>query len=145
MAVPLTSFQPSQGRDGQFYVPLSAVFPAHGSARKLRRVGTGVGWLAIEAARSWPALRIVGIDSWAPALTLARKNLAQSSVAERVELRSQRIEHLDDEKIFTLVWLPGPFIAAEIVAVGLDARSPSPRTARLAHIRASYTGAKCTR
>ena len=82
-------------------------------------VGTGVGWIAIEAARSWPALRVVGIDSWEPALTLARKNLARSGVAERVEFRSQRVEHLDDEKIFTLAWLPGPFIAAEIVGVAL--------------------------
>ncbi|HEV3210275.1 MAG TPA: class I SAM-dependent methyltransferase [Chthoniobacterales bacterium] len=46
-------------------------------------VGTGVGWLAIEAARAWPALRVVGIDSWKPALALASKNLAQSGVAER--------------------------------------------------------------
>jgi SAM-dependent methyltransferase len=82
-------------------------------------IGTGVGWLAIEAARSWPALRVVGIDSWEPALTLARNNLAQSGVAERVELRSQRVERLDDEKIFTLAWLPGPFIAAEIMDVAL--------------------------
>jgi hypothetical protein len=26
-------------------------------------IGTGVGWLAIEAARTWPSLRVVGIDS----------------------------------------------------------------------------------
>ena len=83
-------------------------------------VGTGVGWLAIEAARSWPALRIVGIDSWEAALTLARKNLAQSGVSERVELRSQRVEQLDDEKIFTLAWLPGPFIAVELMALALE-------------------------
>jgi len=77
-------------------------------------VGTGVGWLAIEAARSWPALRVVGIDPWEPALTLARQNVAQSGVAERVELRSQGVELLDDEATFTLAWLPGPFVAAEI-------------------------------
>jgi hypothetical protein len=34
-------------------------------------VGTGVGGLAIEAARVWPALRVVGIDQWEPALALA--------------------------------------------------------------------------
>lgn len=70
--------------------------PALGTTLKqpgaLLDVGTGVGWLAIEAARSWPALRVVGIDSWEAALILARKNLAQSDVAERVELRSQRVE-----------------------------------------------------
>ena len=83
-------------------------------------IGTGVGWLAIEAARSWPALRVVGIDSWEPALALARENLAGSGVAGRVELRSQRVEHLDDEKMFTLTWLPGPFIAEEILALALE-------------------------
>jgi len=83
-------------------------------------VGTGVGWLAIEAARAWPKLRVVGIDSWEPALALARKNLAQSGLAERVELRLKRVEHLDDEKNFTLAWLPGPFIAGEIITLALE-------------------------
>ena len=83
-------------------------------------VGTGVGWLAIEAARAWPAVRVVGIDSWEPALVLARKNLSRSGVAERVEFRSQRVEDLDDQAIFTLAWLPGPFIAAEIITVALE-------------------------
>lgn len=53
-------------------------------------IGTGVGWLAIEAAPSWPALRVVGIDSWEPALNLARKNLAENEVAGRVELPRSR-------------------------------------------------------
>lgn len=83
-------------------------------------IGTGVGWLAIEAARSWPTLRVVGIDSWEPALNFARKNLAQSDVAERVELRLQKIEELDDDAIFSLAWLPGPFIAAETMVPALE-------------------------
>ena len=37
-----------------------------------------------------------------------------------MEFRSQRVEHLDDEKIFTLAWLPGPFIAAELMALALE-------------------------
>jgi methylase of polypeptide subunit release factors len=77
-------------------------------------VGTGVGELAIEAAGSWPALRIVGIDPWEPALTLARKNLAKSGLVERVELRSQRMEQLEETATFTLAWVPGPFISADV-------------------------------
>ena len=83
-------------------------------------VGTGAGWIAIEAARSWPPLRVVGVDPWEPALTLARQNLAQSGVAERVELRSQRVEELEETATFTLAWLPGPFIAAEIADRALE-------------------------
>ena len=83
-------------------------------------IGTGVGWLAIEAARVWPALRVVGIDPWEPALSLAHKNLAGSGVEERVELRLQSLEQLDDDAVFTLAWLPGPFIAAETLVVALQ-------------------------
>lgn len=83
-------------------------------------VGTGTGWLAIEAAQSWPALDVVGVDSWQPALDLARKNLAQSFVTERVEFRSQRIEELKDEAVFTLAWLPAPFIGEEAMVIALE-------------------------
>jgi len=83
-------------------------------------VGTGVGSLAIEAARSWPALRVVGIDPWEPALTLARKNRVQSGLVERVELRPQRVEQLEERATFTLSWLPGPFISAEVVDRALE-------------------------
>src|SRR5215469_16241715 len=83
-------------------------------------VGTGVGWLAIEAARSWPALRVLGIDPWEPALTLARQNLAQSGVAERIELRLQRVEQFEEATTFTVAWLPGPFISGEIADRALE-------------------------
>jgi precorrin-6B methylase 2 len=83
-------------------------------------IGTGGGWLAIEAARSWPAQRVIGIDPWEPALVLARKNLAQSGVGERVELRAQSVELLQEVEAFTLSWLPGPFIAAEIADRALE-------------------------
>jgi SAM-dependent methyltransferase len=78
-------------------------------------IGTGVGLLAIEAASSFPALRVVGIDTWKPALALAHRNLADSTVAERVELRSQAVE-IDDEAKFTVAWFPGPFIGADVAA-----------------------------
>lgn len=83
-------------------------------------VGTGVGWLAIEAARSWPAWKAVGIDRWEPALDLARANVAASGMQSRVELRLQSIEQLEDERTFTVAWLAGPFLPPGIVAGALD-------------------------
>jgi ubiquinone/menaquinone biosynthesis C-methylase UbiE len=83
-------------------------------------VGTGVGSIAIEAARSWPALRVVGIDPWEPALALARKNLALSGLVERVELRLQRAEQLEETATFTLAWVPGPFISPEVIDRALE-------------------------
>jgi precorrin-6B methylase 2 len=82
-------------------------------------IGSGVGWLAIEAARSWPALRVVGIDLWTPALSLARENLAATGMVDRVELRLQSVEQLDDDAVFTLAWFPGPFFARATAASAL--------------------------
>jgi len=82
-------------------------------------VGTGVGWLAIEAARTWPALRVVGIDPWEPSLELARQNLATVGMASRIELRRQRLENVPDRDAFTLAWLAGPFLPPEIIAPAL--------------------------
>lgn len=83
-------------------------------------VGTGVGWLAIEAARSWPAWNIVGIDRWEPALGLARKNVATSRLEQRIELRAQSVEQLEDREAFTLVWLPSAFLPPEIITAALE-------------------------
>jgi precorrin-6B methylase 2 len=83
-------------------------------------VGAGVGSLAIEAARTWPALRVVGIDPWEPALILARKNLAQSGFADRVEFRPLGVERLEEKGTFTVAWLPGPFISAEVMDRALE-------------------------
>jgi precorrin-6B methylase 2 len=78
-------------------------------------IGTGAGWLAIEAARTWPALDVVGIDIWEPALALARKNCAKSRLSQRIALRHQDVRQLDERNAFSLAWLPGPFMAREIV------------------------------
>ena len=73
-------------------------------------VGTGVAKLAIGMARRWPSLRVVGIDVWAPSLTLARSNVAAANLQGRIELREQNAEALPDEAAFDLAWIPAPFI-----------------------------------
>jgi SAM-dependent methyltransferase len=91
-------------------------------------VGTGVAWLAIEAARIWPSMNVVGIDPWETALKLARENVAGSDVADRVELRAQGAEGLEDREAFTLAWMAGPFLPPDIVpdAIGRVARALKP-------------------
>jgi SAM-dependent methyltransferase len=79
-------------------------------------VGTGVGWLAIEAARVWPTLRIIGIDIWEPALARARHNVAASGLEARIEVRTQDATVLTDPGVFTLAWVPVPFFTAAALA-----------------------------
>lgn len=97
--------------------PLRATLERPGT---LLDIGTGVGWFAIEAARTWRALDVVGIDIWEPALALARNNCADSGSNGRIEFRHQNVQHLDDRNKFSLAWLPGPFIPHEIVEGALE-------------------------
>ena len=73
-------------------------------------VGTGVGRLAIGMARKWPSLRVVGLDIFGPSLALARKNVVEAALQQRIELREQCGEELPDERAFDLAWIPAPFV-----------------------------------
>jgi ubiquinone/menaquinone biosynthesis C-methylase UbiE len=74
-------------------------------------VGVGVAGTATEVARLWPAVRVVGIDVWAPSLRLARENVAAAGLGDRIELREQAAEALEDESAFDVVWMPILFMA----------------------------------
>jgi precorrin-6B methylase 2 len=83
-------------------------------------VGTGVGAIALEAAELCPVLRIVGIDIWEPALTLARANVAASPHAARIEIRALDVTALDEAAGFTLVWLPTAFMSRQVTEMAFD-------------------------
>lgn len=87
-------------------------------------IGTGVGWLAIEAAKTWPAMQIIGLDIWEPSLELARTNVAAEGLQDRITLRQQSITDIDDEAAFDIIWMPSPFLPREVV------NSALPRIAR---------------
>ena len=63
---------------------------------------------------------MVGIDPWEPALRIARRNVAESDAKERIDLRPQGVELLQDTAEFALAWLPAPFIPAEVVKASLE-------------------------
>lgn len=101
---------------------ITQVAPALGLDARLRNsgaafldLGTGVGWLAAAMAMSWPELRVVGVDRFEPALELARANLADAGLTDRVELRHADAADLDYPEEFDLVWVPGPFLDPAIV------------------------------
>lgn len=83
-------------------------------------VGVGVAAMSIEMARRWPALRVVGIDPWAPAVTLARERVRGAGLGERIELRVQAGEDCRDRDAFDLAWVPGVFVPDHAIAAVLD-------------------------
>jgi SAM-dependent methyltransferase len=84
-------------------------------------VGTGTGWLAIALARTYPAARVVGIDVFDTALELARQNLAEEGVTDRVQLRLQDVVDLAEEQVYDTIWLPLPFLPRDVVAPAITA------------------------
>jgi len=83
-------------------------------------VGVGVAALAIAACRMWPQLSVTGIDSWPPALALAREAVAAAGLEERFELHEGTIETLDEADRYDLAWLPTFFIAKPALAPALE-------------------------
>jgi SAM-dependent methyltransferase len=73
-------------------------------------VGVGVAGLSIAMARLWPALRVVGVDPWAPSLVIARENVRAAALTDRIQLRQQNAEDLTDVESFDLAWIPSAFI-----------------------------------
>ncbi len=78
-------------------------------------VGVGTGWLAIALAHAYPTARVVGVDVFAPALDLARVNVVQEGLQDRVELRLADASDLHDEDGFDVIWLPMPFLPRALV------------------------------
>ncbi|MFN2608772.1 MAG: cyclopropane-fatty-acyl-phospholipid synthase family protein [Acidimicrobiales bacterium] len=82
-------------------------------------VGVGVGELACAFCEAVPRARVVGLDPLPQAIELATRTVAAHGLADRVELRRQSVEELDDEAAFDLAWLPMPFIPPAAVAEGM--------------------------
>lgn len=105
----------------QRFVPRLAGLAARltGQAAAFLDVGVGVGALSIEMARTWPLLRVVGIDIWAPSLALARENVRRAQLQHRIELREQGVHDVPDEAAFDLAWLPSAFIPGDLIREAL--------------------------
>lgn len=82
-------------------------------------VGVGAAGLACAFCQALPTARVVGIDVLPRALELAAKAVADRDLPERIELRLQGVEALEDSEAFDLAWIPLPFIPPSVVSEGL--------------------------
>ena len=120
-------------------------------------VGAGAGWLAIAAAERWPALQVVGIDVWEPALELARANVAARGLTDRVALALDDVCGHRPAEAYDVAWLPMPFLSPDVrpaalratraalhpggtVVFGVYAGAGDPLTEALAHLRSVRSG-----
>src|SRR5262245_25358680 len=102
---------------GSMLVPsaLVAQVPEVAQVRSFLDVGTGIGLLAVGAARVWPDATITGIDIWPPALRMAEENIRAAGLTDRVVLREQDVTTLDDEDAYDCIWVPTFFVTEPVL------------------------------
>jgi SAM-dependent methyltransferase len=76
------------------------------NVRSFLDIGTGVGLLAVAAARVWPDAKIVGIDIWPPSLKLAETSVREAGLQDRITIRTQDVAALEDVELYDCVWFP---------------------------------------
>ena len=118
----------AQGRSGKGAIPamVQAIRQNPELAARLGQpsasfldVGVGVGVIAIELCRAFPALRVVGLEPAAAPLAQARRNVAAAKLADRIELRHQGVEDLQDSEAFDLAFVAQVFIPDGAFEAGL--------------------------
>src|SRR6202008_2525532 len=74
---------------------------------------------SVAFCREFSGLHVVGLEPWGPALRLGQREIADSGLSARIELRAQRVEELADVDAYDVVWLAGPFLPPAIVPAAL--------------------------
>jgi SAM-dependent methyltransferase len=108
------------GRGSMMVPGALAAAPELSDIRSFLDVGTGVGLLAIAAARTWPNATITGIDIWDPALRIAAANIEGAGVGDRVAVRREELTELDESESYDCAWFPTFFVSEAV----LDAAVP---------------------
>jgi len=100
-------------------------------------VGTGSGIIAVCAAKHLPEGRLTAIDVSAAALQVARANVAEHGVDERVELiESDLFAAVPAERRFDFVVSNPPYVgASELERFAPDVKDVAPHTALVAGLR----------
>jgi SAM-dependent methyltransferase len=83
-------------------------------------VGVGVAELACAFCEAVPRTRVVGIDPLPRAIEIAARTVAAHGLGDRIELRRQGVEALDDAEVFDLAWMPLPFLPPAVVEIGME-------------------------
>ncbi|MFI0479639.1 SAM-dependent methyltransferase [Actinomadura sp. 9N215] len=82
-------------------------------------VGTGAGGIAIELCQRFPHLNAVGLDINPPAVAVAKADIAAAGLDARIEVREQSVAKIPDVGAFDMIWVPQPFISADILEEAL--------------------------
>lgn len=91
-----------------------------GRGARFLDVGSGVGSISIEMCRRVPNLRCTGLEPAPVPMRIAKAKVAEAGLADRIELRDQRIEDMEDVDCFDLAWLPTLFLEDAVLAKAIS-------------------------
>jgi len=78
-------------------------------------VGAGAAGLSVAFATMFPELRVVGIEPSPTALAEARSVVAAARMGNRIALRQQLGEDLDDDGLHSAAWVAQMFVPDEVI------------------------------
>lgn len=88
--------------EGMLKVPGVAVKAQLGESRMLE-MACGTGYGLVRAARSFPEMRLVGLDGDSYSLEIAEQRLAEAGFSDRVELIESTMEDFDADRRYDLI------------------------------------------
>jgi len=101
------------GRGSAMVPAVLAAAPELADVRSFLDIGTGVGLLAVAAARTWPQATVVGIDTWAPSREAAVANVRAADLEGRITIRDQDLAAVDDVEAYDCIWFPTFFFTQD--------------------------------
>jgi precorrin-6B methylase 2 len=78
-------------------------------------VGAGAAGLSITLCQAYPWLRAVALEPAPSPAALGERHVSDAGLAERVTIRRQRVEHMEEEEAFDLAFLPQMFLPDAIM------------------------------
>jgi hypothetical protein len=78
-------------------------------------VGAGAAGLSITLCRAFPNLRAVALEPAPQPAAVGERQVSEAELGERILVRRQRVEHLEDHDAFDLAFLPQMFLPDDIM------------------------------
>lgn len=78
-------------------------------------VGAGAAGLSIALCRAFPNLKAVALEPAPAPAAIGEEHIRDAGLKDRIALRRQRVEHLEDRECFDLAFLPQMFLPDAIM------------------------------
>jgi precorrin-6B methylase 2 len=79
-------------------------------------VGAGAAGLSITLCRTFPHLAAVALEPAPQPAAIGERHVREAGLSERITIRRQRVEEIEDEMSFDLAFLPQMFLPDDIMA-----------------------------